>query len=224
MRRKAFTLIELLIVVAIIAILAAIAVPNFIEAQTRAKIAREKTDLRTLGLAMSAYQLDNNEFCIGPQDAPAPTWTDYIPRTSPTNWWNWQGYSVEFGQWFHLTTPIAYLASVPHDTFKRPFNEQWNIWEDYYRMWNFANKQPTGQWGCPSTYYAKIHGVIVLMAGVGPDLVEDVSDGTAWGIPVGQGSSSGLMIYDPTNGTMSSGDIYYALPGTGFDLQQKIAP
>jgi prepilin-type N-terminal cleavage/methylation domain-containing protein len=224
MSKRAFTLIELLIVVAIIAILAAIAVPNFMEAQMRAKIAREKTDLRTLALAMSAYQVDNDDWCIGPQDGPAPTWQNYIPRTSPTNWWNWLGYSVEFGQWFHLTTPIPYLASVPHDTFKRLYNEQWGIWEDYYRMWNFANKQPSGQWGCPSTYYAKINGIAVLMAGVGPDCVEDVSDGTAWGIPVGRGASSGLMIYDPTNGTMSSGDIYYGLPGTGFDIQQKIVP
>ena len=41
-----FTLIEVLVVVAIVAILAAIAIPNFLEAQTRAKIARAKNDLR----------------------------------------------------------------------------------------------------------------------------------------------------------------------------------
>ncbi len=55
---KAFTLIELLIVVAIIAILAAIAVPNFLEAQTRAKVSRVKSDFRTMATAIETYALD----------------------------------------------------------------------------------------------------------------------------------------------------------------------
>ena len=58
--KRGFTLIELLIVVAIIAILAAIAVPNFLEAQTRAKITRVKSDLRTLATGVESYMVDHN--------------------------------------------------------------------------------------------------------------------------------------------------------------------
>ncbi|MCC5876390.1 MAG: prepilin-type N-terminal cleavage/methylation domain-containing protein, partial [Candidatus Sumerlaeia bacterium] len=63
--RTGFTLIELLIVVAIIAILAAIAVPNFLEAQTRAKVARVNSDLRSLATAIEAYRVDNNDYPEG---------------------------------------------------------------------------------------------------------------------------------------------------------------
>ncbi len=55
MNKTAFTLIELLIVVAIIAILAAIAVPNFLEAQVRSKVARCETDMRSIDVALEAY-------------------------------------------------------------------------------------------------------------------------------------------------------------------------
>ncbi len=58
----AFTLIELLIVVAIIGILAAIAVPNFLNAQTRAKIARCESDMKALETAIESYQLDENKY------------------------------------------------------------------------------------------------------------------------------------------------------------------
>lgn len=59
---RAFTLIELLIVVAIIGILAAIAVPNFLNAQLRAKIARVEGDLRAMKTAIEMYRLDSNGY------------------------------------------------------------------------------------------------------------------------------------------------------------------
>jgi prepilin-type N-terminal cleavage/methylation domain-containing protein len=56
--RGGFTLIELLFVVAVIAVLAAISVPNFLEAQTRSKIARTEQHFEILADALEAYQLD----------------------------------------------------------------------------------------------------------------------------------------------------------------------
>ncbi|MGI8908359.1 MAG: prepilin-type N-terminal cleavage/methylation domain-containing protein [Candidatus Sumerlaeaceae bacterium] len=81
----AFTLIELLIVVAIIAILAAIAVPNFLEAQTRAKVSRAKADLRTIATGLESYVVDHNHY--------PPN--DLVYNVTPVQ----------------LSTPIAYISS-----------------------------------------------------------------------------------------------------------------
>ena len=87
-----FTLIELLIVVAIIGILSAIAVPNFLQAQIRAKVARVEAELRTCSSAVEAYRLDHGYYPIynNPKDInPAP---HFLPLS--------------------LTTPVVYLSSL----------------------------------------------------------------------------------------------------------------
>ena len=62
MNRKGFTLIELMIVVAIIGILAAIAIPNFLAMQMRAKRAELPTNLDGLRTAEKAYHAEWDAF------------------------------------------------------------------------------------------------------------------------------------------------------------------
>jgi len=60
-RRAGFTLVEIMIVVAIIALLAAIAVPNFLRARKRSQATRILEDLRMLDAACDQYAIDNNK-------------------------------------------------------------------------------------------------------------------------------------------------------------------
>ena len=59
--RGGFTLVEIMIVVAIIALLAAIAVPNFLRARKRSQAARILEDLRLVDGAMDQYAIDTGK-------------------------------------------------------------------------------------------------------------------------------------------------------------------
>jgi prepilin-type N-terminal cleavage/methylation domain-containing protein len=59
--RAGFTLVEIMIVVAIIALLASIAVPGFLRARKRAQASRVLNDLRLIDSAIDQYAIENNK-------------------------------------------------------------------------------------------------------------------------------------------------------------------
>jgi len=60
-RHGGFTLVEIMIVVAIIALLAAIAVPGFLRARKRSEASRILNDLRLIDSAVDQYAVENNK-------------------------------------------------------------------------------------------------------------------------------------------------------------------
>ena len=62
MRKRGFTLIEIMIVVAIVGLLAALAIPNFLKYQARAKISEVKTNLKALYTAEHTYFAEHDRY------------------------------------------------------------------------------------------------------------------------------------------------------------------
>jgi prepilin-type N-terminal cleavage/methylation domain-containing protein len=79
-RRGAFTLVEIMIVVAIIALLAAIAVPGFLRARKRSQAAKILNDLRLIDAAVDQYAIENNK--TSGSTVNTNDWVVYLKRGS----------------------------------------------------------------------------------------------------------------------------------------------
>jgi prepilin-type N-terminal cleavage/methylation domain-containing protein len=79
-RRGGFTLVEIMIVVAIIALLAAIAVPGFLRARKRTQASKILNDLRLIDSAVDQYAIETNKasgVAVAVSD-----WTNYLKKGS----------------------------------------------------------------------------------------------------------------------------------------------
>src|SRR5437899_1741637 len=79
-RTSGFTLVEIMIVVAIIALLASIAVPGFLRARKRSQASRIINDLRLIDSAVDQYAIETNK--ISGATVNVSDWTNYLKRGS----------------------------------------------------------------------------------------------------------------------------------------------
>ena len=98
-KQRAFTLIELMVVLVIIGVLAALIVPNVLDRADDARVAAARTDVNNLVQALKLYKLDNQRYptaeqglaalLVKPSLSPVPqNWKPYLDKLPNDPWGN----------------------------------------------------------------------------------------------------------------------------------------
>lgn len=112
--QRGFTLIEILVVVVILGILAAVVVPNFLDKPDEAKVTKARVDMKGIGEALAMFKLHNGYFPSTEQGLEALTTPPTIGRI-PTKFQE-GGYlkKTPLDPWGN---PYVYLSPGVHDRY-----------------------------------------------------------------------------------------------------------
>jgi prepilin-type N-terminal cleavage/methylation domain-containing protein len=125
-KRGGFTLVEIMIVVAIIALLAAIAVPGFLRARKRSQASKIINDLRLIDSAMDQYAIETTKKSNDP--IAVSDWTNYLKKDTVLFATGQDLFGDDYGPQnvdSHPSVPAnakAALSDVTDDAFWSPFN------------------------------------------------------------------------------------------------------
>src|SRR5207245_87400 len=121
-----FTLVEIMIVVAIIALLAAIAVPGFLRARKRSQASKILNDLRMINGAVDQYAIENSK--VSTDQVDIADWTKYIKKDTNLYLTGQDLFGNDYGPQtvdsIPKVPPSAYeaLSDVADNTFWSPYN------------------------------------------------------------------------------------------------------
>jgi prepilin-type N-terminal cleavage/methylation domain-containing protein len=125
-KRGGFTLVEIMIVVAIIALLAAIAVPGFLRARKRSQASKIINDLRMIDSAMDQYAIETTKKSGDGIDV--SDWTNYVKKDTVLYATGQDLFGDDYGPQTvdsHPSVPAnakTTLSDVTDDAYWSPFN------------------------------------------------------------------------------------------------------